>query len=349
MQIRLLLILFLISSFSFAQKFKDTVYYYEYNSSIIAAFEAEVKGNDITITQNHSRDTANRSKIHYRTNANSSYGFAFAFDKIGFSFGFSIPQKPAEEKQRGVTKYMTFGLNVGGNKWILEANYKNYKGFYDPDRLDSASKTYYQNPGLQSTLYKLKFLYFANHKKFAFKNCYSNSYRQIKSAFSFVITANAYYSQLNSDSLIPFRAINYYKDYADLKGLDVFGFSIYAGASLNLVIWKHIMLNATWLIGPEDQYRTYKFIRQPTRNLNYISYSQDLRGAIGLNYSKFFTFASVNYDITDYKSAGGSSKLPGVEIAYNYWSVYFTLGFRIHTKYPKFYQKIQATKLYQML
>jgi hypothetical protein len=344
---RLLVALILSGSFSFAQKFRDTVYFVQYNSSIIAAYEGQTKGYDLAIEQYLKKDSLGKSKMDYRAESDWSNGLAFNFDKIGFSFGYSN-NPPADKAKKGNTQFLSFGLNVGGNKWILEANFRQYKGFYDLytshyDTNQRHTGKYYQQPGLNSSLYKLKFLYFTNHKKFAFKNCYSSSYRQLKTAATWVITANAYYNTLNSDSSIIASPIkSYYNDFANLNGLDVFAFSVYGGVSLNLVIWKHLMVNATLLIGPEDQFRTYKHTGQTSLNLNYVGYSGDLRGAIGFNYSKFFTYVSGTYDITNYRSSQMLFKS-------TYYMINFTMGFRIHTKYPKFYQKLQQTRLYKLL
>ena len=370
MRFKLLFILILSTAFCFAQKvkkekvrkIKDTVCFEEYNSHIIVDYEGETKGYDLKIEQYFISDPEQqqqlfkpappppKSQARYRAETQWSHGAGFAFDKIGFSFGIgSIEQTASDKIKKGKTDFLSFGLSVGGNKWILEAVYRHYKGFYDyytstnDNSYYNTTLKFHQLPNLVCDLYKLKFLYFTNHKKFAFKNCYSNSYRQIKTAASWVLTANAYYNILSCDSsLIPSSIRNYYGDFANLNGINVFGFSVYAGFSANLVIWKHLIWNTTLLFGPEDQCRTYARVGLPERYLNYVWLSGDFRSSIGLNYKNFFTFLSGTYDVT---------ALPGnkISLTTDNYVVSFTLGFRIHVKYPKFYQKLQATKLYQLL
>ncbi len=330
------------------KKLADTVYFQKYNQSIILAYAGSSKGYNVDIEQYAIKDSLKKSQLNYIAESNWVDGIEINYDKISVSFGYAT-RPPKDKEHKGNTSHYNFGFNIGGNQWIVEGAYRKYHGFYEKNtpKYDSAAfaqtKNYYNLPSLNSTLYKLKFLYFHNHNKFAFKSCYSSSYRQIKSAATWIITANAYYNTLNSDStIIPYPVKNYYGDVANIRGLDVFAFSVYGGASVNLVIWKHLLINGTLLIGPEDQYRTYKYQGVGSTDLNYIYLSGDVRTSIGINRDKFFTFVSFTGDITPYHS----SKL---QLKSTYYSVNFTMGWRIHTKYPKFYQKLQNTKLYKLL
>jgi hypothetical protein len=295
------------------------------------------------------KDTAlaRKSKLNYIGESNWVDGIEISYDKLSLSFGYKNTP-PKNKDKKGETKFYNFGFNIGGNKWIIEGSYRKYIGFYEKNTInyDTSFKTtgvYFNQPSLKSTLHKIKFMYFSNHKRFAFKSCYSSSYRQIKSSFTWIITANAYYNTLRSDSsIIPMPIRKSYGDQGGLKGLNVFAFSVYGGASLNLVVWKHLLINTTLMLGPEDQFRTYRYDSLKTRDLNYIHFSSDVRAAIGLNYRKFYTFVSFTGDVTPYTSRQ-------MELKSTYYSVNFTMGFRVHTGYPKFYQKLQKTKLYQLL
>lgn len=324
----------------------DSLYYSKYNSSIILGYFGSTKGYHLDINQYLNNDTSRKSALKYIAESNWVDGIEFMYDKLSFTIGYkSTP--PQNKSKKGETKFFNFGFNLGGNKWIIEANYRNYKGFYENNTVtyDTSFKTtgiYYNSP-IKSELYKLKFMYFTNHKRFAFRSCYSSSYRQRKSSFTWIITGNAYYNTLKSDSsIIPMKVRDLYGDQGGLKGLNVFAFSVYGGASLNLVMFRHLIFNITYMLGPEAQFRTYRYDTLQTRDLTYIKFSSDFRAAIGLNYRKFYTFASFTGDITPYKSSQ-------MLVQSTYYTVNFAVGFRIHTGYPKWYQKIQRTKLYQML
>jgi hypothetical protein len=326
----------------------DSLYYAKYNSSIILAYYGSTKNYQVDVNQFMTKDDSlGKSALSYIAESNWVDGVELTYDKLSLSFGYkSTP--PKDKDKKGKTEFYNIGGNIGGNKWILEASYRRYKGFYDKntsgyDTTFKKTGIFYNEPSMRSELYKAKFLWFSNNKRFAFKSCYSSLYRQIRSSFTWVITANGYYNTLWADSsIIPYRVRDKYKNYKSFKGIDVGAFSVYGGASVNWVIWKHLIINATVLLGPENQWRTYKFDSIPSRRESYIRFSGDLRGAIGLNFKKFFTFVSFIGDITPYKNSQ-------FELKSTYYSINFTMGLRIHTKYPKFYQKFQNTKLYKLM
>jgi hypothetical protein len=326
----------------------DSLYYAKYNSSIIIAYYGSTKGYQVAVNQfMNKEDSVRKSGLVYHAESNWVDGVELTYDKLSLSFGYkSTP--PKDKDKKGKTEFYNIGGNIGGNKWILEGSYRRYKGFYERNtaNYDTSFKStgvYYNSPSMRSELYKAKFLWFSNNKRFAFKSCYSSLYRQIRSSFTWVVTANGYYNTLAADSsIIPGKIQDKYSNYKTFKGIDVGAFSVYGGASFNLVLWKHLIFNGTVLLGPENQWRTYKFDSIPSRRESYIRFSGDIRAALGLNFKKFFTFVSFIGDITPYKNSH-------FELKSSYYSVNFTMGLRIHTRYPKFYQKFQNTKLYKLM
>jgi hypothetical protein len=295
------------------------------------------------------KDTLGRSAVNYHAEANHISGIEINYDKINFSFGYkSVP--PANSKKTGNTDHFNLGMNIGGNKWILETAYRRYYGFYDKktSNYDTNFKhtgIYYQFPRLSATSFKTKFLYFANHKRFAYKAGYSCAYRQLKSSASLILTASGYYNTFNSDSsLIPFQIRNYYDTHADIKGLDVFGFSVYGGASINIVLWRALFCNLTLLIGPEEQWRTYKYQNSTfyNRTIFYQSWSGDFRLAYGLNFKRWFLMVNFSSDFSIYN--GGEMKFVS-----KFLNTSVSLGYRFKMKTPKIYQKFQQTKLYGLM
>ena len=197
-----------------------------------------------------------------------------------------------------------------------------------------------------STSYKMKFLYFTNNKRFSFKSGYSCSYRQLKSSFSWVITANGYYNTLNSDSsFIPKLVQPFYDTHANIKGLDAIGCSVYGGASFNLVMWRAFFINITVLVGPEQQWRTYKYFNDTLhygRTTSYVALSGDIRGSTGLNFKRWFVSLTGVTDFSYYKSNS-------TMFVSKYFSGAFSIGYRFKVKTPKIYRKFQQTKLYSYM
>lgn len=359
--VRKLILLALLSvNILSAQKIWDSTYYVKYKSRLIVSPFFSYRNYNIEVEQYLIKDSLGKSKLNFIAQANTIFGLELNYDKINFSFGFaSIP--PPNVKQTGKTDHFNIGLNVGGNKWILETGYKRYQGFYNKNtpRYDSAyykwdslsTETdrrgiYTQFPHMVSTSYKMKFLYFTNNKRFSFKSGYSCSYRQIKSSFSWVITANGYYNTLNTDSsFFPKQVQPFYDTHANLRGLNVAAFSVYGGASFNLVLWRAFFMNLTFLAGPEEQWRTYKYTNDTlnyNRTIFYNAVSGDIRGSVGLNFKRWYVSITGCTDFSYYKSGE-------MMFLSKYFSGAFSLGYRFKVKAPKIYQRFQQTKLYSYM
>lgn len=348
MRLLLFIFCFIISYQSFfAQRKKwDSTYYVKYKDKLIISVNESYKNYEMDISQKLVLDTLGISKIIYKAEANSITGFEINYDKFNLSVGFKNPSN--ELKQKGNTKFKNLALNIGGNHWILENSYRSYTGFYNKNTINydtSFKRTgiYDQFPDIRTESYKTKFLFFTNSNKFSFKSAYSCNYHQLKTAFSFVLSANIYYNRLNSDSsFFPAPTRKYFDTHQSMNGLNVFAFSIYGGGSLNLVFWKHFFMNLTLIIGPEEQWRNYHYLNTyPPQTLFYTSISGDLRGSIGLNFKKFFVTLTGTSDFSYYSAS---------QITYvsKYGSVNFSLGYRFKIKPSKAYQRLQQTKLYRL-
>lgn len=349
MRFLLFLLCFFISVNSlFAQrKGWDSTYYRKYKDRLIISYFQSYKNYSIDISQKLTKDSLGLSKITNIAESNLVSGFEINYDKFNISFGFRSPTTQSASAQKGTTKYRNFALNIGGNHWLIENSYRSYSGFYNkntPSYDTSFKRTgiYDQFPHLVSESYKTKFLFFTNANKFSFKSGYSCSHRQLKSAFSFVLSANIYYNRLNSDSsFFPLQTRDYFDTHRSLNGINVFAFSVYGGGSFNLVLWKAFFMNLTLIIGPEEQWRNYHYLdTYPTQTLFYTSISGDLRGSIGLNFKKFFVLLTGTSDFSYYSASQ-------ITFVSKYGSVNFSLGYRFKMKPSKGYQKLQQSKFYR--
>lgn len=344
-----LITLFIIAgtvSFFAQKKGWDSTYYTKYRDRLIISVFQSYRSYSMDISQTIIKDSLGLSKVAYVADARLISGFEINYDKFSLSLGFKSGSSP-EQYKKGDTKFRNIALNFGGNRWVLENSYRSYTGFYNKNTINydtSFKRTgiYDQAPRLSSEAYKTKFLFFTNANKFSFKSGYSCSYRQLKSAFSFVLSANIYYNRLNSDSsFIPYQVRDYYDQRQSINGLNVFAFSVYGGGSFNLVLWKAFFMNMTLIIGPEEQWRTYRYISgYPTQDLFYTSISGDVRFSMGLNFKKFFFLISGTSDFSWYN---------GVQMSYlsKYGSINFSLGLRFKAKPPKFYRKFQQSRIYR--
>lgn len=323
----------------------DSNYYVRYKDKFIVAIFQSYRSYGMDLSQQITKDSLKQSNVNYLAESNLISGIEINYDKFNFSIGFKNPT--GQVKQKGDTKFRNIGLNFGGDRWILENSYRSYKGFYNKNTVsyDTSFKRtgiYDQYPNINSESYKTKFLFFTNSNKFSFKSGYSCICHQLKSAFSFVLSANIYYNRVNSDSsFFPLPVREYYGSQKSLNGLNVFAFSVYGGASANLVLWKSFFMNLTLIIGPEEQWRKYHYSdAPPSKTIFYTSISGDFRASIGLNFKHFFVLLNGSSDFSWYNAS---------QVSYlsKYGAVNFLIGARIPNKTPKFYKKFQENKWYK--
>ncbi len=345
---QLFLLLFLcVQGVSFAQQ--DTNYYRKYTNRLCVSIYQSIARTynfDIAQLMDHTvkKDS---SRINYNADANLVTGLEFTYDKFSVSFGYrSTP--PKTRSLTGNTAHSNYAVAIGGNKFFFHGSFMKYIGFYDlntakNDTSYRAGEPYYQNPGMSTTAYRLKYLRFSNSDRFSYKSGYAGNYRQLKSCAGWVVVSNLYYQKMHTDSsFIPDQLLSSYGTYADWNGLNVFGLSAGGGGSGNLVIGKRFFFNLTFVMGFESQWRTYGHLSGETGKRNYISISGDARAAFGFNSKNFFLTISSMNDFSFYNSGQ-------VEVKSRFLSGYFTLGYRFKMKNPKIYQKFQETKVYKML
>jgi hypothetical protein len=338
-----ILFLFVLSASS--QSY-DTNYYQKYSDRLVVGLYQSYRNYDLAVHQLSTTTDSSRSKLDYIADANNITGLSLAYDKFSFSFGFkSTPPQDADKK--GKTSYRNFGFSMGGNKWILEAAYRRYQGFYEKNtgNYDTTFKKtgkFYQDPSMLNESVKAKFMYFTNNKRFSYKAAYVASFRQLKSSFSWVFVGNIFYNKLQADSSFAPRQVQpYYGSYADLTTLNVFGISGGAGGTFTLVLWKKLYVNALLTGSAEPQWRTYGHFTGESANRTYISFAGDFRGSLGWNGKNFYVLAST---VNDYSIINSGQ----LEVTNKFVSGTFTFGYRFKVKTPSFYKKFQETKLYKL-
>jgi hypothetical protein len=324
----------------------DTLKYQKFKSNLIVGVFQSYRNFNNSFQQYVTKDSLGVSKNNYSAESKLITGIEFVYDKFSLALGLkSDPQKASIGK--GSTRTLNADLNVGGNIWFLQNSLRYFKGFYDKntgayDTTIRETGVYYQRPDIENTLFRSKFLYFTNHKKFAFRAGYAANYRQLKSAATWVMSANLNYFRLRSDS--SFFALSsrpYFGDYGAMNRINVFGISANGGAAVTLVILKGFFINSMFIVGPEQQWRTYAYQNEASR-ISYISISGDFRFSIGFNLKRFYVFGFNTSDFAIYNSSA-------VGLVSTSVSGGFTFGWRFNSVLPELYKKLQQTKFYQSI
>jgi hypothetical protein len=339
----LLLLFFCVSVFSQKAYEWDTLKYQKFHSNLIVSLFQSYRNFKNDFQQFKVPDSLGRSKNLYHADSRLVTGIEIIYDK--FSFGIGLKTKAQDNSAgKGKSANLNANLNFGGNIWYFQNTFRYFKGFYDDntvahDTTIRQTGQYYQRPDMENLLFRSKFLYFTNHDKYAFRAGFAGNYRQLKSAGTWIMSANMNYYKLRSDSsFFAMASRPYYGDYASMQALRVFGVSFNAGAAATLVIMKGFFINGMFIIGPEQQWRKYSYSDENSA-LSYISVSGDLRFSIGFNlkYCYFMLFNTNDFAVynSSYVGLTNSSITGG-----------FSFGLRFDSGMPEFYKKFQKTKFY---
>lgn len=322
----------------------DTLKYQKFRTSLIVGIFQSYRNFNNDFEQYKTPDSLGVSKTGYRAESRLISGVELSYDKFSFALGLnSRPQNQSSGK--GSTQTLNANFNFGGNIWYIQNTLRYFKGFYDNntgsyDTTIRQTGIYYQRPDIANTLFRTKFLYFTHHKRFAFRSGYASNYRQIRSAGTWIMSANINYYNLQADSaFLPAATRAYYGDYGSMQGLRVLGLSLNVGAAGTLVIMKGFFLNGMFILGPEQQWRKYAYGDGSSR-LSYVSISGDLRFSIGFNLKRFYIMGTNTNDFVIYNSSF-------VGLANSSITGGFTFGWRFNSRdTPEFYKRFQKTKFY---
>jgi len=347
---RKIIYLYLLVTSAFAYAQQDTNYYKKYNNRLIVTFYSTQRYFEVGFKQKYFSDSLAKTSINFKSTAPETYGFGLAYDKISISYDYrTVMPDDNTLFKTGYNKVNSLVFNFGGNHWMLENSWRRFRGFYDNNTIQNFSgydttKPYFQNPSMQSSTIRSKFLIFSNYKRFAYKSAYGNMYRQLKSAATLLLAGNLYAQKLTSDTsaFIPSYLREYYGDIAHLNNVNTKGLSTCAGFAFNLVIFKRIFFNMTIALGPDFQWRTTKTFDGKQTQSMYTTFSADSRFALGFNNRNvFITFYSAN-DINELKSNFW-------EIKQKYFSGGVNIGYRFRVKEYKAIKNMKGQKLYKLI
>lgn len=321
----------------------DTTKYVRYNSRLIVGYFQSYRNFNNEFQQFKEKDSLGLSNNNYFAESRLISGIEVNYDKFSLAVGLRT-SPPSKSEGKGNTKTFTSNFNIGGNIWFLENSFRYFKGFYDKNTAtyDTSFKrtgVYFQQPNLENTLFRSKFLYFTNHKKFAFRSGYACGYRQVRSAATWVLGGSVSYNNLRSDSsFFPLPSRPFYGDYGNMNGLKVIGISANVGAAATIVLFRTLFISGLFIIGPEQQWRNYRY-QNVTSPISYVSWSGDGRFSVGMNFKHFYIIGSSISDFSIY-----NSKFVG--LLNNSITGNFTFGIRFNSKTPEFYKKLQQTRFY---
>jgi len=320
----------------------DTNYIYKYNSKFLIGPCLSYRNYVIVLHPDKVSDSSFVPNLKWRSPSNRFWGIDFNYDKFGFTASFSnfAPKKDREKK--GESASSSFGITYGGNRFFVDFSTRSFRGFYEKSIFsDTTSNAYYQSPSLTSLMLNIKFYYFTNHHKFAFKSAYGGLYRQLKSQMSWVFSSNLHGNIIVTDStIVPNPDRKNFNNALQVSGMACVGISVFAGIAANIIIKKGYFINLAYLAGPDFQaLSTITSSTATPIQRNYVNYAHDIRFATGFNFEQWYFTFTLSHDLNRF-----NTDLLSLSGRLNSYSV--NLGFRFGVKQPRFYTKFQKTWLY---
>jgi hypothetical protein len=325
----------------------DTLCYKSYKEKLNLYFGASTVRYVLDVRSLYKNPYTYPNGISFDSYTPTVYSFGFSYDKIsaGLSIGKKYAYDSTQSKPR--TNYRYYYFSFGGNKFIIEPYYSEFKGFHDAfspknDTSFSKTKRYYADPSLWVRSFKLNGIYFFNHKRFSYRSMTGYSYRQTKSKGSWLLMMNAYWTRTKTDSLLYHKKVEKaYDSIGKINGFTISGISFGGGYGY---LWtpgkkKRFFIGFTvgYLLGM--QARKFEFRDSAGVRDKKINANADVRFSIGWTTDKFFMVANGSADrvIVEYH-----------KVRFTPYSVPFNLmiGFRFNARPPGFYQKFMATKVY---
>ncbi len=325
----------------------DTLCYKSYKEKLNIYFGASTVRYVLDVRSLHKNPYTYPTEISFDSYTPTVYSFGFSYDKI--SAGLSIGKKYAFDSTQSKprTNYRYYYFSFGGNKFIIEPYYSEFKGFHDGlspknDTSFSKNKRYYADPTLWIRSFKVNGIYFFNHKRFSYRSMTGYSYRQTQSKGSWLLMMNGYWTRTKTDSLLYHRKVEKaYDTVGKINGFTISGISVGGGYGYLWTPGKKkrffIGFTAGYLLGL--QFQNFTFRDTASVNKRVISPGVDFRLSFGWTTNKFFIVFNAVADrvVVEYKKV----RFIPFSVPAN-----AMLGFRFNTKPPKFYQKFMSTKLY---
>jgi hypothetical protein len=133
-------------------------------------------------------------------------GLAIYNTVIGFDIGYGF--RLQDKEKYGKTKAFDFQLHHYNRRFVVDVCIQRYKGFYE----DSDEKISL-HPEMQVNRYSIHGHYVLNHKRFSYKAAFAQTERQVRSAGSWLLGAEYYWTKIRSDEPLTNEGYSRSKNY----------------------------------------------------------------------------------------------------------------------------------------
>lgn len=218
----------------------DTTYYRSFKGSIIARIYLARRYNILKLEP---PSYSGLPKMNYHANNPLSLGLGLTYKSFSASFSKGLNFLKSDNV-KGRTNSTDIQLHLYKRKWVIDAIGEFYKGYYlTPNGIASpGGKDYYIRPDMGEQTVGVAAYRVLNDQRFSYGAGLSQNAWQQKSAGSFLIGGEAFYTAINADSALTPKVIDSVYNNENIHKVHLFEIGPGIGYAYTLVVQKHYYL-----------------------------------------------------------------------------------------------------------
>lgn len=216
----------------------DTSYYKSFRGSLIPRFFFSRN-----YSQLHFKPGGGLPEMHYHANTPLNFGVGIAYRYFSFSLSEGLGFLQSEGR-KGHTKSFDLQTHIYRRKWTFDALAQFYQGYYlsSPNLGPAEGRPYYLRPDMRLRMVGVTAYRILNDRRFSYGSGLGQGGLQQRSAGSFLLGGNVFYTAINADSaLAPRKVDSAYSD-AGIRKMHLVLVGVGLGYAYTLVYRKHWFL-----------------------------------------------------------------------------------------------------------
>lgn len=216
----------------------DTSYYKSFRGSVIPRFFFSRNYSQI-----HIRPGGGLPEMHYHANTPLNFGIGIAYKYFSFSISKGLGFLHSESR-KGQTRSFDLQTHIYRRKWTFDALAQFYQGYYlsRPDLGSQEGRPYYLRPDMRLRMVGITAYRNLNDRRFSYGSGLGQGGLQQRSAGSFLLGGNAFYTAINADSALAPRKVDSTYSEANIRKLHLALIGVGIGYAYTLVYKKHWFL-----------------------------------------------------------------------------------------------------------
>lgn len=269
-------------------QFIDSLYIRKYTHKIIVNPWLGVPSQEIQIS---TKKDSLKNSINYQANNRILVGVDFSYRNLSISLGIPTRIYANNSHLFGKSKLGAFSMRFTYRKWAFEGRYSKNIGFaaFNSDNKPTDSSFFFRKD-LRIRTAKISAIYTFNAHKFSYGASFNYAYRQLKSAWSPIITTQLYSTRFSGEfPLIDSTFLTPHHPPLPYNNCNIYALGVAPGISGTYIFHKRFFLTGIFSLGVDGQINNIRSRTQQKENKLSSTYFYDFRFAVGYNTNRIFS------------------------------------------------------------